>query len=338
MIKARIVVPQKRTYLWLGLVTSLLLLGGCRWPWQSESADGELKLSGTVDAREVDVAFQAGGRIAALHADEGQAVKVGDPLAELDSHDYELALFRAQSESEAALQTLAALKAGTRSQEIRVGESTLAQAKASQRFAYGEVKRLKDLVTKNFGSQQQLDAARQQADIADAQVEQAKQSLELLREGPRKEDIQRAAAQYDASKTAVDQAKRQLDYTQLLSPVAGLVSVRLAEQGQVVSAGQPVLRIAELGRPWVRAFLGEQDLARVKLGQAAEVRVDGLPNKVFKGHLAFISPKAEFTPKTVETQKLRVDLVYRIKVEVDAPGGELKIGMPADVSFPVAHD
>lgn len=328
----------RKSYLWLGFIAILLMLSGCRWPWQSGSTEGELALSGTVDAREVDVAFQAGGRIAQLHADEGQAVKVGDQLAELDPHDYELALSRAQSESDAAQQTLAALRAGTRTQEIRVGEATLAQARASQRFAHDEVKRLKDLVTKNFGSQQQLDAARQQADIADAQVDQAKQSLELLRIGPRQEDIQRAAAQYEASKTAVAQAKRQLDYTHLFSPIAGVVSVRLAEQGQVVSAGQPVLRIAELGRPWVRAFLSEQDLARVKLGQAAEVRVDGLPNKVFKGHLAFISPKAEFTPKTVETQKLRVDLVYRIKVEVDAPGGELKIGMPADVSFPVAHD
>jgi HlyD family secretion protein len=102
----------------------------------------------------------------------------------------------------------------------------------------------------------------------------------------------------------------------------------------VVASGQPVLRIAELHKPWVRAFLGEPDLARVKLGQEAEVRVDGLPDKVFRGRLVFISPEAEFTPKAVETQKLRVDLVYRIKVEVDSPDGELKIGMPADVSFP----
>jgi HlyD family secretion protein len=291
-----------------------------------------------VDAREVDVAFQAGGRIAQLHADEGQVVSSGDLLAELDTHDYQLALSRAQSESNAAGQTLAALKAGTREQEIRVGEANLAQARASQKFARDEVKRVADLVSKNFISQQQLDAARQQADIADAQVEQARQSLNLLRAGPRKEDIQRAAAQFEASKAAVAQAQRQLDYAKLASPVNGVVSVRLAEQGQVVASGQPILRIAELEKPWVRAFLGEPDLPRVKLGQAAEVRVDGLPDKVFKGRLVFISPQAEFTPKTVETHSLRVDLVYRIKVEVDAPGGELKIGMPADVSFPADNE
>ncbi len=115
-----------------------------------------------------------------------------------------------------------------------------------------------------------------------------------------------------------------------------MVSVRLAEAGQVVAAGQPVFRLAQLQRPWVRAYLPEPDVARVALGQAAEVRVDGMPGRVFKGHLAFISPQAEFTPKTVETKALRVDLVYRVTVDVDDAGGALKIGMPADVTL-AAH-
>ena len=122
------------------------------------------------------------------------------------------------------------------------------------------------------------------------------------------------------------------------SPVAGTVSVRLAEAGQVVAAGQPVLRIAELAHPWVRVYLAEADLPRVQLGQRAEVRVDGVPGKVFAGRLAFIAPQAEFTPKTVETKALRVDLVYRAKVEVDDPLGQLKIGMPADVTLPLARN
>ena len=109
------------------------------------------------------------------------------------------------------------------------------------------------------------------------------------------------------------------------------MSVRLADRGQNVTAGQPVFRIAELDHPWVRVYIGEKDLPRVKLGQAARVEVDGLPGKVFEGRLSFISPEAEFTPKTVETRALRVDLVYRAKVDVDNSSGELKIGMPADV-------
>jgi len=122
-----------------------------------------------------------------------------------------------------------------------------------------------------------------------------------------------------------------LAYIQLHSPVAGVVAVRLAEVGEVVSSGKPVLRIAELGRPWVRAYLNEADLPRVRLGQPAEVRVDGLPGKVLAGRLAFISPDAEFTPKTVETRALRVDLVYRVKIEVENRDGVLKLGQPADV-------
>ncbi|KPK38881.1 MAG: hypothetical protein AMJ69_07260, partial [Gammaproteobacteria bacterium SG8_47] len=119
----------------------------------------------------------------------------------------------------------------------------------------------------------------------------------------------------------------------LASPVAGIVSVRLAEAGQVLAMGQPVLRITELSVPWIRAYLRETDLPRVKLGQPVTVRVDGLPDKAFTGRLSFISPQAEFTPKTVETRELRVDLVYRIKVEVANPDGLLKVGMPADLTL-----
>ena len=107
-------------------------------------------------------------------------------------------------------------------------------------------------------------------------------------------------------------------------------------RGEVVAAGKAVLRIAELGQPWIRAYLNETDLGRVRLGQAAEVRVDSLPGKVLRGRLAFIAPDAEFTPKTVETHALRVDLVYRIKIDVDNPDGMLKLGMPADVRLQVA--
>jgi len=110
-----------------------------------------------------------------------------------------------------------------------------------------------------------------------------------------------------------------------------VVSVRLADSGQNVTAGQAVLRLAELAKPWVRVYLGEKDLPRVRLGQGAEISVDGLPGRTFKGRLSFISPEAEFAPKTVETRALRVDLVYRAKVDVEDAAGLLKIGMPADV-------
>jgi HlyD family secretion protein len=190
-------------------------------------------------------------------------------------------------------------------------------------------------VPKQLAAQQQLDQMRLQYKVAAAGVEQAEQNLRLLREGPRQEDIDQAAAELAARQAAAETAQQHLAYVRLLSPADGVLSVRLAEPGEVVAAGTPVMRLAELSRPWVRAYLNESDLSRVRLGQEAEIRVDGLPDKVLKGRLSFISPQSEFTPKTVETRELRVDLVYRVKIEVDNPDGLLKIGMPADVKLQV---
>lgn len=322
---------MKRAFVWLLALSLLPLLTAFRWPWQAAGDPERIELSGTVEAREVDLAFQVGGRIAGLAVDEGDAVKAEQPVATLDASDYELALRTATAQMEAARAALAVLQAGTRAQELRVAEAKLAQAQADLDYARGEFKRVAELIPRKLAAENQLDLARQRQNVALAGVEQARQNLALLREGPRREEIDRATAELRARQAAVETARRQLDYTQARSPVAGVVAVRLAEVGEIVSSGKPVLRIAELGRPWVRAYLNETDLPRVRLGQPAEVRVDGLPDKVLAGRLAFISPDAEFTPKTVETRALRVDLVYRVKIEVDNPDGALKLGQPADV-------
>jgi HlyD family secretion protein len=326
----------KHRFLWLATLALLPLLAGFRWPWQSAGDTERIELSGTVEAREVDLAFQVGGRITELRVDEGDAVKAEQWVAELDARDYELALRNAIAQMEAAQAALAALRAGTRIQELRVAEAQLAKAQADLDYARVEFKRVADLVSKKLAPEDQLDQSRQRQNVALAGVEQARQNLALLREGPRQEDIDQAAATLRARQAAVETARQQRGYVQLRSPVAGVVSVRLAEAGEVVSPGKAVLRVAELGRPWVRAYLNETDLARVRLGQSAEVRVDGLPGKVLAGRLAFIAPDAEFTPKTVETRALRVDLVYRVKIEVDNSDGALKLGQPADVVLKAA--
>lgn len=315
------------------MLTLLAALAGCdvSWPWGDSSKNGAIVLSGTVDAHEVDLSFQVPGRILRLDTDEGRVVEIGSSLAALDPRDYELSLARTRAQADSAAKALAALKAGSRVQDVKGAEAALRQAQADLQFARAQQERTAKLVADHFLPPQQLDTANDQVDVATAKAEQARQSLSLLREGPRKEDIARAAADLDAANTLAATAQQQLSYTRLLSPVAGVVSVRQSEQGQNVTAGQPVFRIAELDRPWVRAYLDEKDLARVKLGQPAQVQVDGLPGKQFAGRLAFISPEAEFTPKTVETRALRVDLVYRVKVEVDDAARQLKIGMPADV-------
>jgi HlyD family secretion protein len=290
-------------------------------------------LPGTIDANEVELGFQVSGRIAELLVDEGAAVKAGETLATLDARDYELQLRRARAEAEAAKMALAALRAGTREQELRVAETALIKAEAELRFAESEVDRLMQLISKKLASQERLDRAEMEKEVAQAGVDQAVEQLQLAREGPRGEDVARAAAEYEARRAEVELARQRLTYAELTSPLAGVVSVRLGERGEVVTTGQAVLKVAELARPWVRAYLKETDLARVALGQDAEVRADGLPDKIFNGKLSFIAPEAEFTPKTVETRALRVDLVYRIKIDVPNPEGILKIGMPVDAKL-----
>lgn len=311
-------------------------MSGCGGPGADHAASGNILLSGTVEARETDLAFQVPGRIAALDVDEGDAVAAGQRVARLDPSDYALAAARADAEAEASRAALALLEAGSRPQEVKVAEAAAAQAEAQLKFARAETRRVAKLVPRQLASQDQLDRVRLQEDVAGTSLAQARQQLALVKEGPRKEEIARARAAYQGLQQAAAVARRQLGYVDLTSPEAGRVTVRLAEPGEVVTVGQTVLRVDAVAHPWVRAYVNEKDLPRLRLGQAAQVKADGLPGKTFTGRLSFISPEAEFTPKTVETRELRVDLVYRIKVEVDNPQGELKIGMPVDVILPPA--
>ena len=280
---------------WLFILLPLLILAGCSKPWGRSGNDNPIRLSGTIEARDADLSFQVGGRIATMPANEGAAVKKGDVVATLDDSDYKLGLRRAQAEYAAA-------------------RATVVQAKAHLKLTTSELNRLIPLADKELVSPQQLEEAQTSNESAAA-------------------DLERANAQVKVTAAALNTAQHQLDYVQLTAPNDGIISSRLAEIGEVVPAGKPVFSLAETSRPWIRAYINETDLSRVRIGQEAEVRVDGLPDKVFKGRLSFISPKAEFTPKTVETQALRVDLVYRVRVEVDNPEGILKIGMPADVKL-----
>ncbi len=312
-----------------------LALGGC--PWSDNAAqDGMLRLSGTVEAHETDLAFQVAGRIEKLPADEGMAVTPDMLIAQLDATDYQLTVQRLEAEATAAEKALDLLKAGARIQELRVAEAAQTRAQSELKYAEGEHRRVKNLAQRNLASPDQLDQARLREDVARSALEQARQNLQLLREGARREEIERAEAELAARRAALESARRQRDYTRLMSGVSGYVTVRMAEAGEVVAPGQPVVRVAQLDRPWIRAYLSEADLARVRLGQKVRVTADGVPDHPFDGTLVFIASQAEFTPKTVETRELRVDLVYRIKVEVDNRDGLLKLGMPADVAIETA--
>jgi HlyD family secretion protein len=315
-----------RILILLFYMTSLV---GCQW--RDHENNDVIVLSGTLEAREVDLSFQVSGRMSDLLSDEGDLVQSGAIVAKLDERDYQLAMQQASATANASKASLAALNAGTRQQEIRAAQADLQKANAQLNYWQSEVKRISFLVPKQLTTEEQLEQTQLQYEIALAAMEQAQQRLNLLKEGARKEDIERAEQEYTARIEARELAKQQLSYTTLQSPVDGMVTLRLSEAGEVLAPGQPVIRVAELSNTWVRAYLSETDLGRVQLGQPARVKVDSYPDKDFSGTLTFISPVAEFTPKTVETRELRVDLVYRIKVQVANPDGLLKIGMPADI-------
>lgn len=315
----------------------VFLLSGCGSSGNTDA--NEILLSGTVEAREVDLSFQVGGRIAKLDADEGSWVKQDELVAALDPKDLELAFQQTTAQANAAKANLDALKAGTRVQELRVAEADLQKARSQLNYAKSEVKRVSFLVPKKLASESQLEQVQLQYEVALAGVEQAAQKLNLLKEGPRQEDINQAEQQYIASTEASEMSRQQLQYATLTSPVTGMITVRLREAGEVVAPGQPVVRIAQTSKPWVRAYINETQLGKVRIGQPARVKIDSMPDKTFSGKLTFMSPVAEFTPKTVETRELRVDLVYRVKVEVDNPQGVFKVGMPADVILETtSHD
>jgi len=213
------------------VLLALLALSACRLPWDPDPERDAVLLSGSIDAHEVDLSFQAPGRILRLVADEGRHVAQGDVVAELDPLDIELALARARAQEQSARKALAVLRAGSRAQEIASAQAAVQQAQADSNFANHEVDRTRDLIAKGFESDQALDRARSSADTTAAKLEQARQNLSLLKEGPRHEDIDRAAAELAAAHAEAESAQRQLGYVKLMSPAAGVISVRLAEAG-----------------------------------------------------------------------------------------------------------
>jgi HlyD family secretion protein len=304
-----------------------------RYTHRANSGESALLLSGNVEAHESVIAFRTSGRIAALPVQEGDAVKAGDLLARLDDADYQQQVHLDRATRETRDRELALAEAGNRTQDIQAAEQTVADAKADLELKRADRERYNALYRRDGVSAQTRDQADTAFERAQAVYERAVQNLSEIREGTRKEQIAVSRAAVRAAEQSLELSKVRLSYTVLPSPVTGIVTVRQAELGEYVAAGTPVVTVADLDHLWVRAYVSETDMSRVRWGQAATVRVDSAPGKIYHGTVAFIASEAEFTPKTVQTNKERVALVYRIKVNVENPNHELKPGMPADVSF-----
>jgi HlyD family secretion protein len=271
----------------------------------------------------------------------------------------ELDMRRAQlAQAEAALRDL---EAGARSQEIQQAQALVAEVKSQHQQARQDWERAQVLHKNDDISTAQFDQVRMRFDATAAALRQAEERLALVVEGPRKEQVEGARAQVAQARAAlqwtessrlelkrmeqelqtrraqVEQARAQVAVVDsqladavVTSPVAGVVLVKAAEVGEILAPGTTIITVGEVQRPWMRAYIGERDLGRVKLGAKVKVTTDSYPGKIYWGKIAFISSEAEFTPKQIQTPEERVKLVYRIKIEVENPNMELKLNMPAE--------
>jgi HlyD family secretion protein len=309
--------------------------GGAAWWFTHRAASTtELMLNGNVDLRQVSLAFNGSDRIAAVLVQEGDRVSKSQLLARLDTS--RLAPQVAQAEAQVAAQRAVVdrLHHGSRPEEIAQAQASLESAKADALNARKQYERKKALYEKNAGSQQDADSAKAAADVADARVEVNQKALDLAVAGPRSEDIAQAEAQLRGNEAQVAFLRQQLADAELRAPADGIVRSRLLEPGEMATPMRPVFSLAIIDPKWVRTYVTEPDLGKVRTGMQAFVSVDSFPGRRFEGWIGFVSPVAEFTPKSVETTELRTSLVYEVRVFVKDPDNNLPLGMPATVHMP----
>lgn len=361
------------------------------WVWHSRRAEdnGRLRVSGNIEVTTVELSFRVSGLMQERLLSEGETVKIGQTVARLDAAQFQRELDASKADVALARAALAELEAGSRPEEIAQAEAAAQKAEAAlkelksgsrpQEIAassasteaylavtqYLRVERDRQKFLADNGAVPKrdfdlLDSARNAAEAllreagkrlelvregprveqiaqAEAALKQAQATLALVRKGPRAETIDQARARLAQATAAQSLSELRLSYAMLTSPTEGIVLAEHAEAGEYVGMGTPVLSVADLRRVWMRAYVDAPDLERLRLGGKVKVTTDSPLRKSYEGTVSFISPVAEFTPKTVQTQKERVKLVHRIKVDIPNPDLALKPGMPADAEFPDAE-
>jgi HlyD family secretion protein len=327
----------------LGIVAVAALAAGALWLVRSGRlgagagrAARTLTLYGNVDIRQVELGFRVPGRLRSMLREEGQEVKAGELLAELDPVSARQEL--EAREAELALQeaTLERTVAGSRPAEVARGKAAVEEATAAAKDARLELERSRQLLSTGATTRAGHDRAVAASLQAEARLASATESYRLLVQGSRKEDIDAARAAVRLAGARVASARTTLDDTRLLAPSDGVVISRVREPGAIVSPNDVVYVVSLTRSVWVRAYVSEPQLGLLRPGQEVAVLADSAPSRRVKGHVGFISPTAEFTPKSVETPELRTELVYRLRIIVDEPDAGLRQGMPVTVEIPLA--
>ncbi|MFW1807713.1 HlyD family efflux transporter periplasmic adaptor subunit [Acinetobacter ursingii] len=328
---------KKSVILTILVVLIIALAFVAYWYWNKDkSSEQELTLYGNVDIRQVSLAFEQAGRIQRLNVQEGDQVQQGQILAELNTDALDIQKQQAQAQLNVQKQAVIAQQVGTRPEQITQAKAQLASAQAQLEKATKDVQRLQSLSNSTAGqamSQQELDFARASQKTAAATVKEQQANLVLLEKGARAEDRAATKAQFDVSQANLNLIEYQLSQSVLRSPVNAVVRARLQEVGDMTTAQKVVYTLALTDPKWLRVYANEQQLGLIKMGNQAQIFRDSQPNQPISGKIGYISSVAEFTPKTVQTEDIRTTLVYEVRVYVNDPHDQLKMGQPVTVKI-----
>jgi HlyD family secretion protein len=292
--------------------------------------DSRVFVSGNIEATEVDLSFRIAGQIKTLPIEEGDRVQQGQIVATLDTDTLLAQRGAAQAEIGNARAVLDQLEEGTRVEEIEQARALYKSAESKMKNAKDEFDRYLALVKEKAISASTFDTKETTFKCATEDFNNAAERLKQLEKGPREQEIRAARARLDRAEFDLKRIELDIEHSVLQTPVSAVVLVKSNELGEVVLPGATVATVAAIDEVWLKGYVGEQNLGRIKLGQKAEITTDTYPNKVYDGVVTFISPRAEFTPKNVQTKEERVKQVYRVKITIKNPHQELKIGMPAE--------
>lgn len=329
-------------------VAALLAAGTALSACQSGPPPDRVRASGQVEATEVQVAAPVGGRLLELRVAEGDRLEAGSILAKLDTADAELGLARARAEREQAAAQLRLLLAGARPEDVRQADAQLATteaelgaAEAELAAAQADVDRFEALLASNSGSRKQRDdavsrrdVARQRVQAARDRVRAARENLARLRAGARQEEIEGARARVAAAEALMATWEKAIADATVTAPVSGIVTEQIVDVGELLQPRAPIVVVTDLDRAWANVYVDEPLVPRLRVGQPATVFTDA-GGEGIGGTVSYISPKAEFTPRNVQTAEDRSKLVYRLKVSVDNRNGILKTGMPVEAEIPL---
>lgn len=316
-------------------MTVVLVVGVAAGIWllTRGAKDEPLTLYGNIDIREVDLSFRVDGRVADVLVDEGDAVRAGQVVATLDAEPLRTDLAEAEATIAAQRSQLDLLRAGNRREDIAQAAAGVAERRAALANAQGDVDRLSSLRGTGAIADRRVEDAVNQRDEAAARLRAAEQALAEQRAGTRPQEIAQAASNVDRARAAADRIRLRVSDTVLRAPSNGTILTRAVEKGANIAAGSTAFTEA-LARPvWARVFVDAPNLGLVAPGTIVRITTDTAPGKIYRGRIGYVSPTAEFTPKSVETEALRTALVYRARVVVLDPDARLRQGMPITVKL-----